>query len=236
MQLEEVLRRQGFDFINGPIRNQKLAQLWLKKDDSRITLFSDHITHTFKSSYNLQSVTSDALYVNFTEKQTFNFNIGMTFLQRLFQSLGMGHLGIETKIKTGKDVSISFDEAVCEEYGEGDLLNFFSKESGFDLTHYNPNIIDYLNNDDLIIASGILSAKNLKITINTNADISGSVKLDLEQITDSSLSFDFTQKNTLIMNAAANKVYPIAVKAHRLYFRYGEFQKMDLVTDSRNFY
>ena len=49
MSLKRFLRDQGYDQIDGPVRNHRLLQLWLKKGLNKIELYYSNITHAMKS-------------------------------------------------------------------------------------------------------------------------------------------------------------------------------------------
>jgi hypothetical protein len=43
MNLTKTLRHQGYDLIDGPLRNHKLLQLWLKRPYNEIQLYYAHL-------------------------------------------------------------------------------------------------------------------------------------------------------------------------------------------------
>ncbi|MFM1793999.1 MAG: hypothetical protein RL642_384, partial [Bacteroidota bacterium] len=43
--LQHHLRESGYDLIDGPIRNHKLLQLWLKAGANAPELYYEHIHH-----------------------------------------------------------------------------------------------------------------------------------------------------------------------------------------------
>ena len=45
MNLTRLLRKQGYDLIQGPVRNHGLLQLWLKRPLDEADLYYTHIDH-----------------------------------------------------------------------------------------------------------------------------------------------------------------------------------------------
>jgi hypothetical protein len=58
----------------------------------------------------------------------------------------------------------------------------------------------------------------------------------LKAAKDPKLSFSLENKRQLKMTTSGRKEFPIAIKASRLDFDQGEFKRMRLVTDNRNFF
>lgn len=137
MSLKKYLREQGYDLIDGPVRNHKPLQLWLKKIFDEVELYYSNIDHAFISDIPLIEVTNDALSVNATKKDDYGFNIGITLLEDILKSLGLGNFELSTKIKNGKKVTISYDNSITKEYPIGEIENYFSKA---DFRHSNPAI------------------------------------------------------------------------------------------------
>ncbi|WP_300664237.1 hypothetical protein, partial [Fluviicola sp.] len=50
MKLTNYLRDAGYDLIEGPVRNQKPLQLWLKQDLNEAELYYSDVNHAFNSS------------------------------------------------------------------------------------------------------------------------------------------------------------------------------------------
>ena len=53
MKLTTRLRKQGYDLIQGPVRNQGPLQLWLKRPLDEAELYYTHIDHAFESPIKL---------------------------------------------------------------------------------------------------------------------------------------------------------------------------------------
>ncbi len=99
MSLKKYLREQAYDLIEGPVRNHKPLQLWIKNDFNEIELYYDHVDHAFVSEVTLREIINNALAVNTTKKDHYGFNIGITLLEDILQSLGLGNLDLSAKIE-----------------------------------------------------------------------------------------------------------------------------------------
>lgn len=231
MSLEKHLRSQGYDLIDGSVRNHKPLQLWVKKFNDEIELYHHHIDHAFTSDVTLNEITNNALDVNSTKKNDYSFNIGLTILEKLFQSLGIHNLDLSTKIKSGKKVSISYDNSITTDYPIGEIGNYLSVA---DFKHYNPILLKNLNRDNVFVISGIVYAKNLIIEIETDFDLSTELVTSLNSAAEGQL--DFTQKNQSSLRMVSNGTgfFPIAVKANKIIFHKGTFKNLELVTDKRD--
>jgi hypothetical protein len=85
MSLKKYLRQQGYDLIDGPVRNHKPLQLWLKKIFDEVDFYYASIDHAFQSDVLLTEVVNDSLSVNSTKKDDYSFNIGITLFCKLPQ-------------------------------------------------------------------------------------------------------------------------------------------------------
>lgn len=234
MDLTKTLKRAGYDLIDSPIRNHKLTQLWLKKNLDKILMYHDQINYAFSSSVDLPIFTNAALKVTSSSKNEFNFNLGITILGELLKSLGLANLDISSEIKSGKTVTISYDNSISKEIEIGALENYFSD---FDFVHPNNlQLLENLNKNDVIIVTGILYAKNLIVEINTDFNISAELKAKLTQIAEGKIDFSNSTERKIKMIAETGDFYPIAVKASRLDFDHGKYKGQNLVTDNRNLF
>jgi hypothetical protein len=233
MDLTSSLKKVGYDLIDSPIRNHKLTQLWLKKDFDNIQMYYDQLNYAFVSDVNLPVYTNNALTVTSTTKNEFNFNIGITVLDDILKSIGLSNIDISAEIKSGKSVSVSYDNSVTKEIEIGALESYLSNS---DFLHPNNILLNNLNKNDVIVVTGVLFAKNLIVEIDTDFNISAELKAKLTEIVDGKIDFSNSTEKKLKMIAETGDYYPIAVKANRLDFDYGKFKKHLLVTDNRNFF
>ena len=231
--LTKKLKKAGYDLIESPVRNHKLTQLWLKKDFDKIQMYYDQISFAMKSDVELTVITNSALTVNSTSKNEYNFNIGLTALEEILKSLGLANLNLSAEIKSGKKVSISYDNSITKEIQLGQLEQYLSN---YDFLH--PNILLYnnLNKNDVIIVTGVLYAKNLKVEIETDLEISAEVKAKLTDLAEGKIDFSSSSTKKLVMTAETGDHYPIAVKASRLNFNKGVFKNHKMITDNRDMF
>ncbi|WP_312765968.1 hypothetical protein [Epilithonimonas sp.] len=231
MSLKKYLREQGYDLIDGPVRNHKPLQLWLKKTFDEVELYYSHIDHAFISDIPLIEVTNDALSVNATKKDDYGFNIGITLLEDILKSLGLGNFELSAKIKNGKKVTISYDNSITKEYPIGEIENYFSKA---DFRHSNPALLKNANRNNILVISGVVFAKNLVVEIETDFNLSAELIASLNNSAEGKLDFTINSQSKLKMISNGIGYFPIAVKANRIDFDKGSFKKLKLITDSQD--
>lgn len=233
MSLTKYLREQHYDLIEGPVRNHKPLQLWLKKGFNGVELYYSDIIHAFVSDIKLTEIEASALSVSSSRKDEYSFNIGITLLEEILKSLGIGNFEISTKIKYGKSVTISYDNSITKEVPVGEIGTFLSSA---DFKHPNPDLLRNANRNNILIITGILFAKNLVVEIETNLDLDTNLIASLNQAADGKLDFSINTQQKLKMISSGNSFFPIAVKASRIDFDKGLYQRISLVTDTRNFF
>ena len=147
--------------------------------------------------------------------------------------MGLANLNLSAEIKSGKKVSISYDNSITKEIQLGQLEQYLSN---YDFLH--PNILLYnnLNKNDVIIVTGVLYAKNLKVEIETDLEISAEVKAKLTDLAEGKIDFSSSSTKKLVMTAETGDHYPIAVKASRLNFNKGIFKNHKMITDNRDMF
>ncbi len=231
MSLVKYLRDQGYDLIDGPVRNQKPLQLWVKKVFDEVELYYSSIDHAFISSVPLNEVTNDALSVSSTKKDDYGFNIGITLLEDILKSLGLGDFEISTKIKSGKKVTISYDNSITKEVPTGEIENYLSNA---DFRYNNPALLKNANRNNIIVVSGIVYAKNLIIEVETDFNLSAELVAELNNATKGKLDFTMNSTSKLKMVSSGEGYFPIAVKANRIDFDKSSFKGLSLITNSGN--
>lgn len=233
MKLTKFLRDQGFDLIEGPVRNHLPLQLWRKSMFDEVELYYDHISHAFTSSVSLQTTQKPSLDVNASKKDDYNFNIGITLLEETLKSLGMGTFKLSSKIKSGKKVTMSYDNAMTEECPIGKINDYLTSA---DFNHSNPALLKDLNRNHVLVVTGILFAKNLVVQIDTDFTVDANLVAELNNSAEGKLDFSMVSASSIKMVSTGGSFFPIAVKANRIDFDRGEFKKTTLVTDNRNFF
>ncbi|WP_417359464.1 hypothetical protein [Galbibacter sp.] len=233
MSLTKLLRNQGYDLIDGPIRIHKLLQLWLKRPFNEVQLYYSTIHHAFESHISLPEIENSALSIDASTTDEYEFNIGISILEDILNSLGLGAVEINSKIQSGKRVTISYDNAVSKEIPAGDLENYLANA---DFQHPNQNLLRNANRNNILVINGILKAKNLVVEIETDANFDASLVAELNLLASGKLNFTKNDNNRIKMVADGIGHFPVAVKASRISFDKGHFNRINLITDNRGFF
>lgn len=233
MALSKFLKDQGYDLIQGPIRNQRPLQLWLKRIFNEAELYYAQVEYAFKSEVTLREIENPALTVNSTQKDDYAFNIGITLLEQILESIGLGRFQLTTDIKSGKRVRIGYDDSFTQEYPAGNIESYFYAA---DFLHPNPSLLENANRNDILIISETLFAKHLVAEIETNFEWDTDLILRLNKLAEGNLSFSKIGKSTLQLVSEGNDFFPIAVKVNKLDFDQAKFDQLKLVSDNRNFF
>jgi hypothetical protein len=233
MKLTNFLSEQGYDLIEGPVRNHKPLQLWLKKPFDEAQLYYDNITHAFKSNIILNEIENAALNVDYTKKDNYVFNIGITLLGEILKTLGLGTFEITSKIQSGKSVTISYENSVTKEYTIGNLEEFFY---GADFLHPNPSLLRNINQNYILLTTGTVFAQNLVVDIETDFTLNAGFIASLNETAEGKLDFSTSNLNKLKMTSNVGISFPIAVKASRIDYDRSRFKKLIQVTDTNNIF
>ncbi len=233
MNLTKTLKENGYDLIESPVRNQKLLQLWLKTPFNRAELYYSDINQAFNSKIELTPIENPALNVNSTTKDNYAFNIGISVLEDILNSLGMGNLDLSADVKSGKNVSISYDNTITKEVPVGLIQNYLFDS---DFNHPNRLLLKNANRNNILVISGVLLAKTINVDIQTNSDIDPNVIAKLNKIASGKLNFNKSSNNNIKMTSNSNSMFPVAIKADRLDFDKGHFKNTELITDNRNLF
>lgn len=233
MSLRNHLKDQGYDLIDGPIRNHKPLQLWLKKPFNKAELFYDHLSHAFTSSHSLVEVKSEALDVNSSQKDEYAFNIGISVIEELLESLGMGEVSLSSKLERGKKVTVSYSNAITREYPVGELAEFFSTA---DFNHSNRRLLKHANRNNIIVLTGVMFAKNMEIHVETDFELSAELVADFNEMAKAEMSFSKENERDLKMVASTNNFFPIAIRGSRLDYDKGVFSDLRQITDNRDLF
>lgn len=233
MKLTKFLRDAGYDLIEGPVRNHKPLQLWLKQGLNEAELYYTDVNHAFKSPVPLAIIENSALSVDTTKCEEYGFNIGVSLLEEIIKSLGLGSFELSAMIKSGKKVTISYNNSVTKIVPIGEITHYFS---GADFRHPNPVLLRNANRNNIIIITGVVSAKNLVVEIEPDYNIDANLVVALNKAADGKLDFTMGSQQKLKMVSGGNSFFPVAVKANRVDFDKGVFKGLSLVTDNRNFF
>ncbi|MDF0720392.1 hypothetical protein P0M11_10330 [Kaistella sp. PBT33-4] len=230
MKLTKFLHDQGYDLIDGPVRNHKPLQLWLKRNFKPAELYYANVSYAFKSGIALEEIENPALNVDSSKKEDYSFNIGITLLEEILESLNLGFMELSAKIKSGKTVTISYENSVTKEYAIGNIESYLSSA---DFIHPNPPLLKNANNNNILILTGIVFAKNLVVSIETDFSVDAALIASLNGVADGKLDFSMNSKNKLKMVSSGNSFFPIAVKTSRINFIKGVFKKLNLVSGNQ---
>ncbi len=233
MKLTNFLSEQGYDIIEGPIRNHKPLQLWLKKPFDDVQLYYAHIEHAFISKVVLTEIENPALNVSSNQKDEYGFNIGITLLQEILKTLGLGTFEFSNKIKSGKKVTISFDNSVTKEYAIGNLEDYMYNA---DFLHPNPLLLKNANRNYILLITGTVFAKNLIVDIETDFALDNNLVASLNEIASGKIDFSISNQNKLNMVSTSEIYFPIAVKASKIDYDKSRFKKLQLITDTKNIF
>jgi len=233
MKLTKFLRDAGYDLIGGPVRNHKPLQLWLKTTFDEAQLYYTEINHAFNSSVQLTINDDPTLSVDTTKSDEYGFNIGVSLLEEILKSLGLGNFELSTKVKSGKKVTISYDNSVTKVIPLGEITNYLSSA---DFKHPNLVLLKNANRNNILVITGAVLAQNLVVEIETDFNIDANLVATLNQAADGKLEFTANSQQQLKMVSSGNSFFPIAVQANRIDFDGGVFKGLKLVTDNRNFF
>lgn len=233
MKLTHFLSDQGYDIIQGPVRNHKPLQLWIKKPFDEAQLYYASIEHAFKSNVVLNEIENPALNVSSNQKDDYGFNIGITLLQQIMETLGLGTFELTSKIKSGKKVTVSYDNSVTKEYAMGNLEDYMF---GADFLHPNPSLLKNANRNYILVISGIVFAKNVIVDIETDFVLDTNLVAGLNEIASGKVDFTINNQKQLKMVSNTDTLFPIAVKASRIDYDKSRFKKLKLVTDTSDIF
>lgn len=229
--LVKLLRNQGFDLIDGPIRSHAPLQIWNKVVFEKNTFYGN-LMALFKSDVKLEAYRDAATYVNSSEKETYGFNVGLSASSPFLKEMGLDAFDFGSKISGGQSLSVSFDNAYTLRYAKGELSTFFYDPST-DFAKPNPELLNNANRNNLILISGVLYAENMIIEMKSNNAISADVVSDMAKVAKANVSYAHTSDNSIKMTSQLDKPYPIAIEAVRLDFDKGKYVSMKVVTDNR---
>ena len=233
MNLIKLLSSQGYDYIEGISREHRPLQLWRDRMFDRPECLSEHVDHTFKSPIALEEIVNPALNIDFSQKQDYNFNFGLTALEGLLKSLNLGVANFSASLGSGKDFTISFSDTISKEYRIGNIDAYLYEA---DLLHPNPPLVKDLNKNNIMIVSGVLFAKKFQVELTTSTEISAEAKAELAKSVSGNIKFEYKNEKSLKMIASNDTYFPVAVKADQLCYDHSEFKKTKLLTDTRNIF
>lgn len=226
------LKKAGYDLIDGPIRNHKPLQIWIKQPFNPAELYYENILHAFKSKTKLELKRNPGLIVDENLKSDYAFNIGLTLLKEIFQTMGLPPIELESYFQSGKKLSLSYKNAFSEEVPMGNLVEFLQNA---DFIHPNPVLLRTANRNNLILITGLVTAEQLVVEMETDTKLTNKQILALTKTANNKIDLSITKTNKTRMVAGQGR-FPIAVKAGRMDFDKGQFKDIRLITDARDLF
>lgn len=233
MQLTHYLSKAGYDLVDGPARNHKPLQLWLKQGFNRPELYYETIHHAFASNIDLKVQEDKSLTVDNDKKDEYAFNIGITMLDELLKAIGLASADLTSKIKSGRKLGVSYKNAITKTVPLGDITHFLSSA---DFVHPNPALLKNANQNNLLLITGVLYAQQLVVEIETSLGTDQKWVAVMKDELKGKFELSVDQSEKLKMVADTKDYFPVAVKASRLDFDKGQFKGLLQVTDNRNFF
>lgn len=232
MTLEDTLQKQSYDLIQGPVRDQELLQIWRKPKLDTISIYGS-LVKVFKKEFQATAKINHALNLDSSIKTVFDFNAGIKFLEDALAQFNIPNANIGNKIKGGKTITISYDNSFSQEYELVDLIYYFTE---IDVHGLAVPIKKDLNNNNFIVITGLVFAKNLKMVIDTNSNIEANLETELSNIGNGNLKAQRTADNQISMNVSSDQNLPIAIKAFRIKYEKDNYKDLICVTDNRDFF
>lgn len=232
MNLTTHLRKQGYDLIQGPVRNHGLLQLWLKRPLDEAELYYTHIDHAFESPIKLGKRRTKALRINHTVQNNYRFHIGLSVLDGLRHALGVvGEFEPNVGLQSVKRVGLSYDQVTSTEVAIGDVQNYLMVA---DFLHPNKRLLKNANRNNLLLITGVLIAKSIHFEIESEKQIDSAAKTEFSKLFNGKFELERASEKKLVMSANDIGSFPIAVKVHRIDFDGGQFVNTTLMSDRRN--
>lgn len=230
MTLTRLLRAAGYDLIDSPIRNHRVLQIWLQRGLDPIQHYS-HVIHAFKGSNELRVERSTALNINHSNRNEFKFNIGITVLEGLLESVKLGNFGLSTILNAGRSLTISFEDTFAD-IVTIESLESYIREADFD--HKNERLLKDANRNNLIVITGVLYAHNIRSILETDYEITAEIEANIQRILDGRVEARITGSNRLELNCNLDQPFPVAIKANKLIFDRSVFETSRVITDNGN--
>lgn len=235
LDLTKNLKQIGYDFIDSPIRNQRLLQLWNLRNINPVDPEANSILDVFRSDYPLEEKAkrSDVLDAISIRKDEFNSNLGASVLDQLLKAFKLNKMDLSVNLKIAKKISVGFSGAYAIEYNRYDIVSYLTDES-IDFSDNIPDFYKQLKRDNFYLITGVIYAKNLEVSIETESDISVQIEASLNKLIDGKMELSKINERQLTMRSRSEDDTPVAVRVHRLRYHGEYFKRLDLVSDNMN--
>jgi hypothetical protein len=234
--LVSSLRKEGYDYIDGAARNQKILSVWDKRDLKPISIFEATVADFYSSPYVMAApVPAAALFVNYSKTKSYKVDLGIDVLKDLLKEANLGELGVKFKIEGSKTMEISWEKATTVDYTDAQVMKYFGTAGG-KLVNPTAEIIEQANFDHLILITGVLYARNFQVHIKTTTKIDAGLAAEIEKIANGKMSVNTDNAKELVAKSDLAIEIPIAVKAVRLFFANGKYKRLAPITGNRWFF
>ncbi len=231
-KLVKHLKDAGYDLIDGPVRNQDLLQLYLKRPAKKIELLFDEMLQAFDGDTKISVKEDNALSINSSMSVSYDFKAGMSAINDSLQAFKIGNVSLDAEIKKGKEVNISYDSSITRVVPTGEIMQFLSDAR---LKASNDRFLKDMNQNNLIVVTGVVFAKNFVAEIKTESDVNIDA-LVASANGNGKVSFQRQSNNSIKMVSEGDSLIPIAIKANRIKFNKDKFSDLHLVSDSRDLF
>jgi hypothetical protein len=228
MNLTRLLRKDGFDLIDGSVRNHKLLQIWKVKATDSLQLYADHIDKIFdgRTYLNADPEPSLVLPIDSTKVDTYNFRTGLFMLNPLLKALNLGKLDVRGSVTKARRVNISFDQTDLLEINPEEVDSYI-----YDADVRRDLYLKDLNRNNYIVITGLMRARKLVVEIESKTENAIELNAEIKDAIDGNIQFNSSGDRKIRMEHEGEP-FPVAVKAHRIHFDKGQFVNTVLVTDS----
>jgi hypothetical protein len=230
--LVKTLRNSGLDLIDGVVREHKPLSIWIKRNTERVS-YRGQLDEIFSSPVPIRMDEFKLPDIDFDSKACYNMNIGASAFSGFLATLGISDLS--TVVKGGKKMEVSFSETVLIKANQNDVQVFFESPQ-LDFHCKSNEIYEQANLDNLILVTGVAFAKKVDVSVSSDFSIDTNVKSDVKNLATVDVDAKFENEKTLKMIFSPDELIPVAVLAYRLRFNRGFFEKMNQVSDNRDFF
>jgi hypothetical protein len=228
MNLTKLLRKDGFDLIDGLDRSHKLLQVWLLRGNDGLSSTNELIEDVFHSSHtlNFNVVPSPAPSIYSSKYDTYNFNFGLGVLDTLLKRLNIGGINFNSNNLIQEKINMKYEQVDIVRAPFLEIEEYFENADIRSLRH-----LEDLKKQNFIIITGLVRAGRMITEIETSVESAGALQAQLNNSIDGNLQFNLTSDNKLRMEYEGDS-FPIAVEARRVDFDKGRFAKTVRVTDN----
>ena len=105
-----------------------------------------------------------------------------------------------------------------------------------DFLHPNKRLLKNANRNNLLLITGLLVAKSMRVEIESEKQIDAAAKAAFSKLFNGTFALKRNNEKKLVMSTDDIGSFPIAVKVYRIDFDGGEFVNTILLSDRRNLF